>query len=251
MKPKPQRRPNTDALLAELLRLGPARPGLRACLENAALDESEMIALLRRPVGVPFLELVAASAPWCARPRVLGGVVLNPVTPRVLAQRLLPSLYWRDLADVAASPRLDAGVRAKAEGQLKDKLSDLRLGEKITLARLATPLLLRLMLLETDPRILSAGLENPRLRESDLAAFLQGLDVTRALLEATGGSSRWKGSYAVRLALVLQPKTPLPVALAQLTSLVARDLKRLVETPGLAPLLQAAAARVAREAQEG
>jgi len=251
MKPPPQRGANADALLAELLRVGPARSALRAFLEKAELDESAMIALLRRPVGVPFLELVAASAPWSERPRVLGAVVLNPLTPRVLAQRLLPNLYWRDLAEIAASPRLDAGVRAKAEGQLKDELPDLRLGEKITLARLATPLLLRLILLETDPRILNAGLENPRLRESDLAAFLQGLEVTRALLETTAASTRWRGSYAVRLALVLQPKTPLPVALAQLTSLVARDLRRLVETPGLPPLIQAAAARVAREAQEG
>ena len=251
MKLPPEPRPNSDALLAELLRLAPARAGLRAFLESSALDEPEMIALLRRPVSVPFLELVAASAPWSERPRVLGGVVLNPRTPRPLAQRLLPSLYWRDLADVAASPRLDAGVRAKAEGLLKDKLTELRLGEKITLARLATPALLRLILRESDPKILSAGLQNPRLRESDLAALLQGLEVTRALLEATASASRWTSSYAVRLALVLQPKTPLPVALAQLTSLVGRDLKRLVETPGIPPLIQAAAARVAREAEEG
>ncbi len=250
MKPRPEPGSSTDALLAELLRL-PARAGLHSFLENAALDESAMIALLRRPVSMAFLELVAASAPWSERPRVLGGVVLNPRTPRPLAQRLLPGLYWRDLADVAASPRLEAGVRAKAEGQLKDRLPELRLGEKIALARIATPPLLRLMLLESDPKILGAGLENSRLRESDLAAFLQGREVTRALLEATAGSSRWTSSYAVRLALVLQPKTPLGVALAQITSLVGRDLRRLVETPGIPPLIQAAAARVAREAEEG
>src|SRR6185295_18931366 len=113
--------------------------------------------------------------------RVLGGVVLNPKTPRGLAQRLLSSLYWHDLAEAAASTRLEGGIRARAEGLLKDQLDDLRTGEKITLARLATPALLRPLLLETEPKVLAAALENPRLRESDLAGLLQGGEATRAL----------------------------------------------------------------------
>lgn len=251
MKPPPDPEPGTDALFAQILRVGPSAAALRPFVAGLDADESLMIAVLRRAVPVAFLETVAATAPWSERPRVLGGVVLNPRTPRALAQRLLSVLYWRDLADAAASPRLEGGVRARAEGLLKDQLVDLRLGEKITLARLATPPVLRLLLLESDPKILAAALDNPRLRESDLSALLQSAEATRLLSESIVASSRWMRSYAVRLALVLQPKTPLALALAQLTSLVPRDLRRLVETPGLVPLIQAAAARVAREAQEG
>jgi hypothetical protein len=240
-----------DAAFAEILRLAANPPGLRALLARGDLDESTMIGVLRRAVPVPLLELVAATAPWSERPRVLGGVVLNPRTPRALAQRLLSVLYWHDLADAAVSPRLEGGVRARAEGLLKEQLVDLRLGEKVTLSRIATPPILRLLLEETDARILGAALDNPRLREADLAILLQGSAATRALSEAVVASSRWMRSYAVRLALVLQPKTPLALALGQITSLVPRDLRRLVETPGLPPLIQAAAARVAREAQEG
>src|SRR6185436_12135821 len=105
--------------------------------------ESELLGVLRRAVPVGFLEAVAQTAPWSERPRVLGGVVLNPKTPRGLAQRLLPNLYWHDLAEAAANLRLEGGIRARAEGLLKDQLDDLRMGEKITLARLATPALLR------------------------------------------------------------------------------------------------------------
>ena len=57
-------------------------------------------------------------------------------------------------------------------------------------------------------------------------------------------SSRWSTNYAVRLALVLQPRTPLPVALLQISSLVPRDLRRVVDTAGLRPLLRAAAGGV-------
>jgi len=55
----------------------------------------------------------------------------------------------------------------------------------------------------------------------------------------------------VRLALVLQPRTPLPIALLQISSLITRDLRRLVKTPGLRPLIAAAAAAVIeRDAEE-
>ncbi len=251
MRPPPDPESGVDALFAQVIRLGPSPAVVRPFAASLDADETLVIALLRRALPVAFLEALAATPPWTERPRVLGGIVLNPKTPRGLSQKLLPVLYWRDLAEVAASPRLEGGVRARAEGLLKDQLLDLRLGEKITLARLATPPVLRLLLLEGDAKILAAALDNPRLRESDLSALLQGAEATRALSEAVTASSRWMKSYAVRLALVLQPRTPLALALAQLTSLVPRDLRRLVETPGLPPLIQAAAARVAREAQEG
>jgi hypothetical protein len=69
--------------------------------------------------------------------------------------------------------------------------------------------------------------------------------VAASLLEQVARSPRWSERYAVRLGLVLQPRTPLALALAQVSSLVRRDLLRVAETPGLRPILQAAALRVA------
>ena len=59
------------------------------------------------------LEAVASVSPWSERPRLLALVVLNPKAPRPLAQRLVSSLYWHDLAEVAAT-RAGAGGRARA-----------------------------------------------------------------------------------------------------------------------------------------
>ena len=58
-------------------------------------------------------------------------------------------------------------------------------------------------------------------------------------------SSRWRERYALRLAIVLQPRAPLALALGQLSSLTTKDLARVAEAPGSRPLVQAAAARVA------
>jgi hypothetical protein len=234
-----------DALFAELLQAGSSPPRLRGLLERPDLDEVVILGVLRRAVPVRFLELVASLPPWSERPRLLGGVALNPRTPRVLALRLLPSLFWRDLADVAASPRLSKGVRGRAEAILQEQLPDMRLGEKITLAKIATTPVLVWLMSESDAKIAQSCLINSRLREEDLVTAVRQQTAPAALLESAAASPRWGDRYAVRLALVLQPRTPLGVALGQLTSLLEKDLERVASTPGLKPLVQAAALRLA------
>jgi hypothetical protein len=239
-----------DGLHARLLEAGESVPRLREILEDVA-DEQVMAALLRRAVPAAFLEAVAATPPWSERPRVLARVVLNRRVPRGLALRLVSLLAWRDLADVAGSPWVAAAARQRAESLLQDGLHDMRLGDRVTLARLATARVLTLLLADAEPRVIEAALLNPRLREEDLVTALRREDVSPGLLRACAGSPRWSSNYAVRLALVLQPRTPLPIALLQISSLVTRDLRRLAETPGLRPLIAAAATAVLeREAEE-
>ena len=232
-----------DALFAEALRAGESRARAREALAQAQ-DEPVLTAVLRRAVPAAFLEEVASASPWSERPRVLARVVLSPRAPRALAQRLVSGLYWRDLADVAATPRLPAAVRARAESLLRDGLRDMRLGDRVTLARLATPALLPALLADGDRQVTESALVNPRLREEDLVVALRREDVPAVLIEAVFGSSRWGSNYAVRLALALQPRTPLALALRQVSSLVPRDLRRVAGDEQVRPLVRAAAQEV-------
>lgn len=240
--------PGVDALFTEALRAGERAPLIRDLLARAELDDVLLTALLRRPVPVKLLELAAVTPPWSERPALLAAVVTNPRTPRTLALRLLPALYWRDLALAAASARLQSAVRVRAEALLKERLPELRLGDRIALARIATAPLLALLLADGDARVVCGALHNPRLREADVRLALRNSRVSRALIEETALSSRWRDVYGVRLELVLQPATPLALALAQVSSLVPRDLRRVTEADGVRPLVQAAARRVAAEA---
>ena len=65
-------------------------------------------------------------------------MVLSPRASRGLSLRLLSQLSWRDLAEVAATARVPAAVRLRADSLLRESLRDLRLGDRVTLARLAT-----------------------------------------------------------------------------------------------------------------
>jgi hypothetical protein len=233
-----------DALHAAVLRAGENARLLRDVLDEAAPDEALLVALLRRSVPQRFLEVVSGTKPWSDRPAVLTQVVLHPRAARGLSLRLLPQLFWRQLAEVAATPHVPAAVRVKAEGSLKDQLRDLRLGERIALARVATAPVIQRLLAESDPKVLVALLDNPRLREEDLLIALRRRDVAPTLIDAIVASRRWGQRYFVRVELALQPRTPLPVALLQLSSLVRRDLRRVSEAQELRPLVQAAAARL-------
>jgi hypothetical protein len=239
-----------DALFAEALRAGESRTRAREALAQAQ-DEPVLTAVLRRAVPAAFLEEVASASPWSERPRVLARVVLSPRAPRALAQRLVSGLYWRDLADVAATPRLPAAVRARAESLLRDGLRDMRLGDRVTLARLATPALLPALLADGDRQVTESALVNPRLREEDLVVALRREDVPAVLIEAVFGSSRWGSNYAVRLALALQPRTPLALALRQVSSLVPRDLRRVAGDEQVRPLVRAAAQEVLDRGGDG
>jgi hypothetical protein len=237
---------SVDEAFADALRAGESLPAARRVLErHGAADTATLVSLLRRAVPRALLEAVASTSPWSQDARLLAAVVMSPRSTRALGLRLVGSLFWRDLADVAANLRVSTAVRVRAEALLLEQLPDLRLGERITLAKFATPPLLRELLDEEDTRILEGALNNPRLREEHVVTAVRRDFPNPALLEALVVSQRWSENYAMRLALVLQPRTPVALALAQLTKLVDRDLKTVAEAPGVRGVVQAAAQRVA------
>ena len=236
---------DVDALFAAVVAAGEDARRARAALEAAPPDRLLFAALLRRAVPLRFLEMLATTPPWSDDHRLMGAVVLSPRVSRALALRLVGALFWRDLADVAAAPRVAPAARVRAEALLLDHMPDLRLGDRITLAKIATPPVLARLLEDGDPRVVEAALINGRVREEDLAAALRKDDVTRALIEGIAASPRWRDRYALRLAIVLQPRAPLAIALGQMTSLLPADLARVAEDEALLPLVQLAARRVA------
>lgn len=230
---------------AELLR-ATTPPAMREVLERYGGDRVLLVSLLRRAVPLPVLELMASTPPWSDEPRLLASIVLSPRASRPLGLRLVGSLLWRDLADVASSPRVAAAVKIRAEAILKDQIADLRLGEKITLAKIATLPVLVPLLVDVDAKVVEAGLNNPRLREEDVLTLVRADPPSRTLLEAVVASSKWRERYGLRLAIALHPRAPLALALGQLTTLTSKDLARIAGTATLTPLLQAAALRVAQ-----
>jgi hypothetical protein len=240
-------RDDLDVLYQEVLRAGENRQALRAILAERAPSDNMVIALLRRAVPRSLLELLGSTAPWSERPGVMAVVALNPKTPQGLALRLLPILYWRDLALIAANLWLMGPVRLLAEGLLKERMSELRPGDRIELAKLATANLVNILVTDADARVVRAALLNPHLRESDLLIALRRETIRPVLITEALECFRWRANYNVRMTLASQTRIPQSVVLSLLTGLRAIDLRRISAAATATPLVRAAALRVLEE----
>jgi hypothetical protein len=110
------------------------------------IDESHLFRLLRkRELSSSAIEALARHDRWGRRHVVRTAVVNHPKTPRTLALRLLSLLFWMEQLRVATNMRLAMSLRMAAENRLKQRLPELQIGEKISLARTVPPALVAVL----------------------------------------------------------------------------------------------------------
>jgi hypothetical protein len=228
-------------------------PELHQRLREAG--EEELLALLREhaaELGAPevrhalrnpyctaeAIERLAGEARLLSFYEVRRDLALHPRTPETLAARFVPTLYWRDLMALSLDNRLRPALRRAAELQLAAHLPGMATGEKISLARRASPGVIAQLRNDPSPRVIAALLDNPRLTEGALAPVLQGTRTPPAVLELIAGDRRWGVRYALRLALARNPATPLNTAWRLLESLRKADLRPIAADPRLAEPLR-------------
>jgi hypothetical protein len=101
-------------------------------------------------------------------------------------------------------------------------------GEKVSLARRASPGILSQLRHDPSPQVIAALLDNPRLTEGMLAPVLHKASTSPAILELIANDPRWGVRYPLRLALVRNPSTPLKISWRLLESLRKADLRPVV-----------------------
>lgn len=231
----------------ELLRAIPEAGAawLAAALDSPELTEEHVARIVRnRSTSAATLTRIGSTARWVKSYEIKSGIVSHPRTPRHLAMNFLRHLFWRDLAHVAGDPFLAPPLRRAAERILSERITDLTIGERTTLARIAGRGMIRRLLEEPDRSVLDALLWNQRVTEQDLLATVALMKAPPDLAAIAASHPRWKGHYALRLAIARSPRTPIAVSLGLLTSLRARDLADIAEAPGSPTLLRQACERI-------
>jgi hypothetical protein len=221
-------------------------PELHLRLREAGSEE--LLALLRAHAGELTAPAVrhALRNPYCtaeaigavaAEQRLLSfyevrrDLALHPRTPATLAARFVPTLWWRDLMALALDTRLRPALRRTAEIHLGTRLPELAVGEKVALARRASPGIISQLRLDPSPRVIAALLDNPRLTEGMLAPVLHSASTSPAILELIANDRRWGVRYPLRLALVRNPATPLKISWRLLEALRKADLRPVATDP--------------------
>jgi hypothetical protein len=229
--------------LRQRLRSAPV-PYLVGALENPHIGAAELALLLRNRAATPeLLTRVARTRGWTRHYEVKKGLVQHPKTPVVISRSLVHHLYWRDLAETAQDLRVHPSVRRHSEELLKVRLLELTLGERITLARVASPGVVELLREGGEARVLLALLGNTKLRELDAVRIASGEEVPGPVLGRLAEHPMWGRRRAVRVALVTNPRTPVSVALSLVRNFPRRDLRQLAKDGGAPKIVRVGAAR--------
>ena len=201
---------------------------LKGALDNPALNGEEVLLLLRnRNAPEPVLQRIGSDSRWRRTREIRRALVQHPKTPLGISRRLLADLPWPALAEAGENTRLNAPLRRMAQQTLATRLEKLALGERVALARRATRILIDNLKESAEDRVLRSLLGNALLVELDAVGLASAETAPLAFLAHLAGHHRWGQSREVRLALLHNPRTPIPTALGLLHKLDPEDLQRL------------------------
>jgi hypothetical protein len=222
-----------EALIRLIHEAAPAE--LLAILDNPAIDEKILAFILqRKDLPSEFLEAVVQRRRFLKNYAVKKLLAFHPHTPRTDGLRLLRDLYLMDLVQFSISPGVQPDLKRKAEDQVINKMPQLPLGQKITLARRSPARIAGALLADGQPAVVKAALSNPNLTEGQVLRALAKEKLPPRVVHAISQHPKWNCVYNIRLALLRQPSTTLTTILAFLPELTVSDLRELV-APGILP----------------
>ncbi len=195
----------------------------------------------------PVLEALLCNRGLMSTNAVRSALCRHRKTPQADAMRHVGGLFWRDLMEIALDLHLTPAVRQVATRTLLQRLPRLALGEKVNLARRATPDIAVHLAALPDLKILSAVLDNPRLTVSALLPLANDHTASPHKLALLADHPRWGRPYEIRVALGRNPQAPFRVHLAILPELRRDDLRQIAELKEHASIIRQRADELARK----
>jgi hypothetical protein len=180
--------------------------------ESAGLVLSEDLALAQlknRDLPGEQIEELGRDRSLLKSRKVRFALAAHPHSPRPLSLRLIRELYTFDLMQLSLTPAVAADLKRLADELLVSRLASITRGERLSLARRSSSLVVAALLLDKESRVWQAALENPRLTEAAIVKALQVSGSSPAFVDALCHHSKWSVRHEIRVALLRNPHTPL------------------------------------------
>lgn len=148
-------------------------------------------------------------------------------------------------APPALASALEVGEAAGtgATGTVWDRLRGMTPPQKMLLAAKADRATRAVMIQDSDPMVLFALLKNPRLEIDEVVRAAKSSALGFQAAELILKTAQWSGSLEVRVAMIHNPKLPLPLALRILPSLPEAEVRLIAKGAATSAPLKAAALR--------
>ncbi len=214
----------------------PASEVLRTTLKNKNLNEDHLLALLKRvDLTEDLLRSIYNYEQQNQSRQLKKALVKNPNTPGPITLSLLPHLYLFELVDLCFMPGVTPDQKISAERTIIQRLPEVELGNKITLSRRATADVVGAILKEGDSRLVSACLNNSRLKEVAILQFINSSKAKADSISAIARHSKWKNRPNLRMAILKNRNTPDIWFTLFLPQLKTNDLNNLIISRKLKP----------------
>ena len=222
-----------DTPLPEAIR-GASPEGLATAASDPGLTEDLALVLLKRgDLPAQALERLSKNAGLMKSRKVKLALVEHPKTPRHISIPTVRHLFTFDLMQVALRPVVPADIKMAAEESLINRLEKISQGERLSLAHRASGRVAAALLLDPEPRVIHAALENSRLTESAIIKALMRHAAPVAFVVAVCHHPKWSPRREVRIALLRNEKTPLVRALEFARSLPAAMVREILHGSSL------------------
>jgi hypothetical protein len=173
-----------------------------------------------------------------ARVRIFGPEALaKPVDQGPTAAEIMRE--YLELADEAAPP-MEEGKRLT----LAQRVMKMSITEKIKLATVGNKEARGLLIRDTNKLVAVAVIRSPRITDGEVLRITQNRAVLDDVLRVIYGNREWTKRYAVKLALVKNPKTPLAISLRFLSTLRESEIKDLARDRNVPSSVQMAAKKM-------
>ncbi|MEW6733834.1 MAG: hypothetical protein AB1489_21085 [Acidobacteriota bacterium] len=208
---------------------------LNALLDNENLTEDELVVLAeRKDLSVELLRRLGNDTRVQASYKIKRTLLFNPKTPPSVSLKLINQLFTFDVMAVTLLPAIPREVKTAAEEYLCRKLTQLSLGERLTLARRTNcDRVLTMLLDDNNKEVVGAALTNSFLREGTICATLRKATVKPHTVELIALNAKWSCRYDVRYALLRTRHISLGLALNFLSMLTPADLRDLAADPNV------------------
>jgi len=148
-------------------------------------------------------------------------------------------------AELPAKPAAEPAASEPETTTLWEKVRGLTPPQKILLAPKADRVTRALLVQESDAQVLFALLKNPRLSVDEVVRVAKSSYLSFQAAELILKTSTWASSLDVRLALIHNPKLPVPFALRILATLPDHEVRTIAKGAATSmPLRQAAIKRI-------
>jgi len=140
-------------------------------------------------------------------------------------------------------------LKQKAEGApeeerkqtLLTKIRVMSAGEKIQLAMRGSREVRNILIKDTNKEVVKTVMQNPKMTESEVELIAMNRNISEEILRTIGSRREWMKNYAVTLALVTNPKTPVGISMAQIPRIKKGDLVKFETNKNLPEAVRAAA----------